>query len=145
PSAPCFQYFVEIRGVEPAVDELRLVQQPPEERNCRLDAGDEIFAKRAPHPHDGGGPILCPRHQLRDERIVEDRHIEAGGDPAVVAHARSTGGAQLEDPPWGREKIVVRVFRVHAALDRMAVWLREPLRLERQSLATRTPDLPEHE
>ena len=36
----------------------------------------------------GERAILRPRDQLRDHRVVEDRHVEAGGRPAVVADAR---------------------------------------------------------
>ena len=64
------------------------VEQPREERHRRLDAGDEIFAERAAHPRDRARPILGPRDQLRDHRIVEDRHVEARGGAAVVANAR---------------------------------------------------------
>ena len=128
--------------MEPALDELRLLEQPREKWNRRLDAGDEVFAKPAPHASDRARSILGPRHELRDHRIVEDRHLETGRGAAVVAHPGSAGRPQLDDAAGRRKKIVVRIFGVNAALDRMAVRRHQSVRIESQPISARNPNLP---
>ena len=47
-----------------------------------------VFHQRPPHPGDRLRPILSPGDQLRDQRVVEDRHVGARLSPAVVSDAR---------------------------------------------------------
>ena len=63
-----------------------------------LDASDEVLVERAAHPRNGQRPIFRPGDELRDQRIVEDRDVEAGGRAAVVADAGAGRHAQLLDP-----------------------------------------------
>ena len=69
--------------------ELRLLEQPREKRQRGLDAGDDVFAERAAHARDRARPILGPRDELRDHRVVENRDVESGRRAAVVADAGS--------------------------------------------------------
>ncbi len=86
-----------------------------------LMPADEVLAERAPHARDGARTILGPRDELRDHRVVEDRHVEAGRGAAVVADAGPGRRAQLQDPARRRQEVVVRILGVDPALDRVAV------------------------
>ena len=68
-----------------------LVDQPREERQRRLDAGDDIFAERAAHARDRARAILGPRDEFRDHRVVEDRDVLPGRGDAVIVDASRPG------------------------------------------------------
>ena len=73
-----------------------------------LMPADTVFGERAAHARDRRRAILGPRHQLRDHRVVEDRHVEPGGRAAVVANARPDGRAQLENAARRRQETCCR-------------------------------------
>ena len=78
--------------------------------------------------------ILAPGDQLRDQRIVVNRHLARRREPAVVADARTRRGARrcVMRPGDGR-KPIVGILRVDAALDRVAA--RREQRLRRRASA----------
>ena len=125
--------------------ELRLLEQPGKERHRGFDADQDVLAKRTLHARDRRRAVLGPRNELGDDRVVEDRHIEPSRRAAVVTDAGPGRHAQVLDAPWRGEETVVWILRVDAALDGMAVRRQEALRIEREPLTARDPDLPAHE
>ncbi len=83
-----------------------------------------------------------PRDQLRDQRVVEHRHLVSGRHPAVVAHARAGGRPQAADRARGRHEALVGILGVDAALDRVAVGRQRARRIDREPLAAREANLP---
>ena len=73
------QHLVEIGRVKSARRESRAARTARRKNGTVvLMPGDEVFGQRAAHARDRARPVLGPGHQLRDHRIVEDRHVEAG-------------------------------------------------------------------
>src|SRR5688500_14657219 len=67
------QLAVDKTGIDPARHEVFVVENPAEERNRGFDAAHMVLSQGAPHPAQGMITRVAPGHQLRDERIVEDR------------------------------------------------------------------------
>ncbi len=100
----CRQRAVEKRRVDARGQEVLVVEQPGEKRNGRLDAGDLVLGQRAPHAGDGLGPARAPRDQLRDQRVVVNRHLARRIVPAVVAHAGTRWRTQPGQPARRRQE-----------------------------------------
>ena len=66
------------------------------------------------------GAILAPGDQLRDQRVVVDRHRVARAHAAVVAHAGPGRRAQAAHQAGRRHEALVRILGVDAALDGVA-------------------------
>ena len=64
-------------------------EQPPEERNGRLDPFDFVFAQGTGEARYRLRTIAAPRNQLRNHGIVVDGHVARCGETAIVAHARA--------------------------------------------------------
>src|ERR1700676_3464521 len=126
PAVAGTEHVFKLGGVEAALDELRLDQQPAEERQRRLDPGDQVLLERAAHAGERVRPILGPRRHLRDHRVIEDRHVEPGAGAAVVANARAGRRAQLQDATGRRQKVVVGILRVDATFDRVPAGGKHP-------------------
>src|SRR5262245_66653168 len=97
--------------------ELWLIEEPAEERQRRLDSRDDVFGQRPAHAGDRGRPIFGPGDELRDHRVVENRHLKTGGRARVVSDTRPGRHANLLDPSRRRQELVVWIFGVDSALD----------------------------
>ena len=141
-AVPQSERAVDEAGVEARRQKCLVVQQPLEERNGGLDAPDFVLRERAAHAGDRVRPGVAPGDELRDQRVVEDRHLAAFVRAAVVAHARSVRHAQPGDASGRRQEAAVRILRVDAALDGVPARREQRLGIEREPLAARDPDLP---
>src|SRR5207248_3581411 len=103
------QRFVQVGRVKSTGRKLRLREQPREEGSGRTDAADDVLVERSSHAGNGSRAVLGPGDQLRHERIVKNRHIEAGGGAAVIANAGAGRWSQLHNPPRRWQKVIVRV------------------------------------
>ena len=131
-------------GVVIAAEEHRMVHQPAMEIKVGGKfTGNHELAQRAAHPGDRFRAVAAPHHELRDHRVVKDRHFGARVDARVVAHARTVGKSQRLDLPRSRYEAGRRIFRIDSALDRPSA-LREILLLERQLRARCYFDLSAH-
>ena len=89
--------------------------------------------------------VVAPGDQLRDHRVVEDRHLAALVGAAVVAHARALRHAQALNAARRRQEAVVGILRVDAALDGVRLRAEQRLRIEVEPLAARDANLPLHQ
>src|SRR5439155_13579451 len=104
--------------------------------------------KGTAHPSGGSRSIFAPHDELRDHRVVENRDVEAGFDSAVVADAGPGRRTQIEYSPRRWQKVIVGVFCVDAALNRVAVRDQQSIGVRLGQVETftlREPDLPAHE
>ena len=86
-----------------------------------LMPSDLVFAERARHPRDRVGARSTPGDELRDHRIVEDRHRESGQHAAIVTNAGAAGRMNRPHQPRRRHEPFVRILGVDAAFDRVAL------------------------
>src|SRR5439155_1400089 len=129
----------EIGGLKTTIPFL---QYPLKEWDGRLEATNLIFQEDARHPRDGLLTILPPGDHFRDERVIEDGHLEPGGDAAVVSNPRSCRRSQVTDQARSRHELLLRILGVHPAFDRVAVRREQARRVEGQTLTLCDPDLP---
>ena len=125
--------------------EILVLEDPLEERNRRADAAHLVFGEGAAHALNGVLARVAPRDQLRDHRIVEDRHLAAFVGAAVVAHAGPLRHAQPLDAPRRRQEAVVGILRVDAAFDRVRLRVEQRFGIEIEALASRDANLPLHQ
>ena len=106
------------------------------ERERGRDARNFILIKRAPQTIDRFLARAAPNRKLRDHRIVVNRNFRKRRDAAVDPDPRARRLAQMCDRARTRKEVVRRIFRIDAALDRVALPANVFLR-ERQRLAGR--------
>jgi hypothetical protein len=90
------------------------------QRDGGFDAFDEEFVERSAHAGDGDLPVISANDEFGDHRVVIRGHFVAGVDVAVDAHAASARRVEVPDPTRAGGEVVVRVFGIDAAFDRMA-------------------------
>ncbi len=113
----------------------RVAHEPAEEREVGRHAGDAGLRERLLEPVERLVARLARRDELRDHRVVGDRHLVAGLDARVDADP--VGQLERLDPAGlGEER--ARVLRVQAHLDRVALRF---ARLEPERLARGDPQL----
>src|SRR6266581_3765819 len=113
--------FVEARnesGIEMPGDEFFVAHDLTKERQRRLNATHCVFIQGAPHSIDGLCPRASPNRELRNHRIVVNRHLVPGNDAAVVANSGAAGRAQESNLARRRKKVILRVFGVDPTFDR---------------------------
>src|ERR1700686_949750 len=106
-------------GIEIPRPEFRVRQNPPVQRNRRIDSFHDKHSQRAAHARDGFAAILTTDHQLGNQRIIirRNRAFSIGG--RVDTHARPSRRIESSDlPRRGRE--LLRMLGIDAALDRMS-------------------------
>ena len=101
-------------------------------------------AKRRDGAGDRGVARLAVRDQLREHRIVVDRHVAAFDDAAVDADAGARRFAIEQQRARLRQETRRRILRVDAALDRVPA-LRRSSCAPRQRLPHRDEQLRAHE
>ena len=99
----------------------RLAKERAMEREIRVHPTDLVFVDTRPHVLDRLPPVPRVDDQFGHERVVVRRHERPRGHAAVHADARSARLSIAHDASGRREEVSDRVFRVHAALDRMAM------------------------
>src|SRR6266481_454479 len=94
-------------------------QNALKQRQIALDSPNEIFTQRPFHAGNRTVPVRSMHNQLGEHGVVFERYAPALINSAVFAYARPRRLAQPGDGSWRREKIIVRIFGVNAALNRM--------------------------
>src|SRR5262245_54468515 len=113
-------------------------------RNRRVDPLDDEHAERALHAADRLGAIASLDDQLRHQGIVVRRDHAVGVGPCVDAYSDSSGKVETCDPA-GRWCERFGIFRVYAALDRVAARLDRSAEDLAQRLPLRNADLAFHD
>src|ERR1700693_5383363 len=106
--------------VEGAGQELRVLDEPVEERQRRLDSGDLVFRERPGETGDRPRAVGSGDDQFAEHRVVIERHGAALLDADVVANAGAGRQPQRGDLSWRGGEVPARILGVHAALDRVA-------------------------
>src|ERR1700693_586153 len=106
--------------VEGAGQELRVLDEPAEERQRRLDSGDLVFRERPGETGDRPRAVGSGDDQFAEHRVVIERHGAALLDADVVANAGAGRQPQRGDLSWRGGEVPARILGVHAALDRVA-------------------------
>ena len=102
-------------------------EQPPEERQRRLDAAHLVLVERARMRRDRLVAIAAPRDQLRDHRVVEDRHRRSRRRRRCRRGCPGPAGARrCVMRPGDGMKPRVGILGVDAALDGVAARRRAP-------------------
>src|SRR5689334_5910651 len=113
--------LLEVARDEPRVDVSRaergMLERPAMERDVRHRPDDHVLAQRAEHAADRFVSVATPGDQLREDRAVVGRDLEALVDTGVVANADPARHAEDVDPAGRGEEIVLRILGVDAALD----------------------------
>src|SRR5262249_30620786 len=127
------------RGAQLAGDEVGIVEDLEVQGDARLDALDDRHLEGPPHAGNRLLAIAAVHDDLRNQRIVVRRDRAVGVRERFDPHARPARNAEdVDDARRWHERF--RIFRVDAALDRMAgegdVALLQP-----QALAGSNPDL----
>ncbi len=86
------QMAVEVAGVDPAPGHGRMPDQPFQERDVGLGAGDVAARQGVAQAGKRLHPVCAVDDQLGDHRIVEDRHRVAFHNAGVDPHARGRLG-----------------------------------------------------
>src|SRR5580765_1571037 len=133
----------EVVDVLPAGLEADIGHDALLQRDIGLHAVDDELAERDAHARDRGLAVAAVHDQLADHRIVVWRNPVAVVDVRVHAHAGAARGEEAFDHA-GRRHERVRVFRIDAALDRVAGDLDVAL-LDRELFAARDQQLFAHE
>ena len=107
-------------GTRLATSEAGALEQRAVERDERRRALDDVLLERAQHPASRVVAIDVVDDQLRDERVVEARHLVARADARVDAYADSRRLTVRGDPARARQEAFRRILGVDPALDRMA-------------------------
>src|SRR5690349_8076160 len=72
-----------------AIDDIRLFHQFAEERDRRLDAGDDHFAQRPLQAQQALAAIAAMHDELADKRVIVGRDRIAGIDGAIQTNAEA--------------------------------------------------------
>src|SRR5579863_400613 len=127
-----------------ALLEIACCEDAPEKLDVRLDAARIVFAEGPLEPRNRLGAVPAPCHQLAEHGIVFVGHRPAAINAVIQADPRPGGYAHLVYFPGRREKVILWIFGIDAAFDRMSpngdVFLPE-----RQSVALCDADLQFHE
>ena len=99
-----------------------------------------VSASAAASRSSASSRVSPVRDELRDHRVVGDRHLVSGRDAGIDANAVGETPARVIVPAWGRKR--ERVLGVQARLDRVALGIP---RLERERLPGRDEQLLLHE
>src|ERR1700730_220967 len=99
-------------GGNPAVDEVRLLQQRAVEGDGGLGSGEDELLQGTPPAADRGLAILCPDDELQEERVEMGRDLLVGPDAAVTPHARPTGRRIALDAARRRHEVAQWVLGV---------------------------------
>src|SRR5262249_10532535 len=100
--------FVKTRnetGIEPRRNELFIPHDLAKERQRRRDAADFVFIQRAPQTIDRFITSASPNSELRDHRVVMNRHLRQSPHTAVDAHTWSEWFLQVRDRSGRREEV----------------------------------------
>src|SRR5215207_953253 len=93
------------------------------ERNISPYAHNTIFFKGASHPQYCLGARLSPDNQFCDHGIIERRNFKARVYPRIDSYTWTCGNEAVRNAASGRQKIIIRVFGIDAALDGMTIEL----------------------
>ncbi len=104
-------------GVEVAGDDRRQLEQQPQEFDVRGEAEDRRLVERGDQAPPGLVAVGARRDDLREHRVVVDRHVEAVLERGVDADAIAGRVVHGIHPPAGRKEACTRVFGVHARFD----------------------------
>jgi hypothetical protein len=129
-------------GVQVACPDGGLGEQRPQERDVGGDAEHGHARERRVQAAQRAGPVLAPRDDLGEHRVVVAGDRGTGRDPGVHAHVL---GGRLAQQPHGAargQEAARRVLRVDAGLHGVPGRRRQP---RRQRLPRRDPDLPLHQ
>ena len=102
------------------LDEARVAEERAMEAEQRLDSADLVLLERAEHAPPRVLAVDPVDDELREQRVVERRHLGPGLDSGVHSHARPRRLAVARDPPRCRQKARRGILGIDAALDRMA-------------------------
>jgi len=91
------------------------------ERQVRVHPADLECVDAALHVLDRFPPVPRVDDQFGHERVIVWRHERARGHAAVDADARSGRLPITHDASGRREEIAEWIFRIHAALHRVAM------------------------
>src|SRR5258708_6330597 len=103
-------------GIEIPRTKFRVCQNPPVQRNRRVDSFHDEHSQRPAHARDGLAAILTTHHQLGNQRIIIGRNRAFGVSGRVDAYARPSRRIERCDlPRRGRE--FLRMLGIDATLD----------------------------
>ena len=102
--------------------------------------GNHELAERAAHPGNRFRAVAAPHHELRDHRIIKDRHFGARVYARIVAHAGPARPSQRIDTARRGDEASRGIFGIDAAFERPSV-LAQILLAKRQRRAGRDLDL----
>src|ERR1700675_2362719 len=138
------QKIVQPARMDFALLEIACCEDAPEKLDVRLDATRIIFAEGPLEPSNRLGAVPAPPHQLAEQGVVFIGPRPAAINTVIKADPRPGGYAQLVYFPGRRGKVILGIFGIDAAFDRMPpngdVFLPE-----RQSVALCDADLQFHE
>jgi hypothetical protein len=104
-------------GVEATGAEVRLLHDPLQERDRRLDPTQDIFFERAVHAADRFIPCAAPHDEFGEKPIVIGRDGVVLVHGAVNADPDAARGEIGRDRPSARPEVVSRVLGIDPALD----------------------------
>ena len=115
--------------------ETWLAEQRAMKAEQRLDTADLELLERAQHAPACVLAVDAVDDELREQGVVERRHLGPCLDTGVHAHPRPRRLAVARDPPRRRQEARRRILGIDAALDRMAAH-RDVLLPQRQGLTS---------
>ncbi len=103
---PLPQQAIQITRIQIPCDERRVLQNRPEQRQIRFNPADVILTQRPQHPRNRMLPRVVPHDQLRQHRIVIERHIPTRGTrPNPPAPQDPAGSANCSMRPGEGKKL----------------------------------------
>src|SRR5690606_21957652 len=118
----------EIADVDVARAEVRLTQHTFVEADARVHADDAQLRECTLHARDGCRTIIAMNDELAEQRIVEQRDLEALRDAAVPADARTGRQIDRSNATRRRQEALRSILARDAAFDRVTLRLQVVLR-----------------
>ena len=121
PDAEALEVAVDEPGIElPCPETLRLAELL-QEGHVGLRSGDDGFPERRGEPVQRLVARRAMGDDLRDHRIVIGRHLVPGLDAGIDADALALRKVQRPELAGRRQEFLLRILRIKARLDRVAV------------------------
>src|ERR1039458_285880 len=119
-SSRLFEPRLERGGMELSCREPWLAQQLSEQLRRRADALDDHLAESSPSALDCRLPVISPHDDLRDQRVIERRHLGSPLQPRVDPDPRARRQRQLLGCARCRVESLGWILGVDPQLDRTA-------------------------